>query len=49
MEEETVEYNEELAELNLQENTFPEPNEAEGKGEVKETDEFYTSKKDGEE
>lgn len=41
MEEETVEYNEELAELNVQENTFPDPNEVDGIGEVKETDEFY--------
>lgn len=42
MEEETVEYNQELADLNMQENTFPQVNEKEeGIGEVKETDEFY--------
>lgn len=42
MEEETVEYNQELADLNMQENTFETINEKEdGIGEVKETDEFY--------
>ncbi|MCI8618119.1 MAG: hypothetical protein HFJ60_07835 [Clostridia bacterium] len=42
MEEETVEYNQELADLNMKENTFPEVDEKEeGIGEVKETDEFY--------
>ena len=42
MEEETVEYNQELADLNMQENTFVEINEKEdGIGEVKETDEYY--------
>ena len=42
MEEETVEYNQELADLNMQENTFPQVNEKEeGIGKVKETDEFY--------
>ncbi len=46
MEEETVDYNEELAELNLKENTFPEPDEKEGMGEVKETDEFYPGKEE---
>lgn len=46
MEEETVEYNEELAELNLQENTFVEVDEKDGIGEVKETDEFYTDKEE---
>ncbi len=42
MEEEVVNYNQELANLNMQENTFPEVDEKEeGIGEVKETDEFY--------
>lgn len=42
MEEEKVEYNQELADLNMKENTFPEVDEKEeGIGEVKETDEFY--------
>lgn len=42
MEEEIVNYDQELADLNMQENTFPEVNEKEeGIGEVKETDEFY--------
>ena len=42
MEEEVVNYNQELADLNMQENTFPEVDEKEeGIGEVKETDEFY--------
>lgn len=42
MEEEIVNYNQELADLNMQENTFPETDEKEeGIGEVKETDEFY--------
>ena len=46
MEEETVEYNEELAELNLKENTFAEVDEKDGIGEIKETDEFYSEKKE---
>lgn len=41
MEEEKVEYSQELADLNMQENTFIEPDEKDGIGEVKETDEFY--------
>lgn len=41
MEEETVDFNQELADLNMQENTFPEPEEKDGIGEVKQTDEFY--------
>ena len=42
MEEEVVNYDQELADLNVQENTFPEINEKEeGIGEVQETDEFY--------
>ena len=42
MEEEVVNYNQELANLNMQESTFPEVDEKEeGIGEVKETDEFY--------
>lgn len=42
MEEEVVNYDQELADLNIQENTFPEVDEKEeGIGEVKETDEFY--------
>lgn len=42
MEEEIVDYNQELADLNMQENTFAQVDEkAEGIGEVKETDEFY--------
>ena len=42
MEEEVVNYDQELADLNMQENTFPEVDEKEeGIGEVKETDEFY--------
>lgn len=42
MEEEVVNYNQELADLNMQENTFPEVAEKEeGIGEVKEIDEFY--------
>lgn len=42
MEEEVVNYDLELAELNLKENTFAELDEKEeGIGEVKETDEFY--------
>jgi hypothetical protein len=42
MEEEKVLYDQELANLNMQENTFPKVNEKEdGIGEVKETDEFY--------
>lgn len=49
MEEETVDFNQELADLNLQENTFPEVNEKEdGIGEVKETDEFYQGKEGAE-
>lgn len=41
MEEEKVEFNQELADLNMQENTFIEPDEKDGIGEIKETDEFY--------
>lgn len=41
MEEEKVDFNQELADLNMQENTFIEPDEKDGIGEVKETDEFY--------
>lgn len=42
MEKEKVLYDQKLANLNMQENTFPEVNEKEdGIGEVKETDEFY--------
>ena len=41
MEEEIVDFNQELADLNMQENTFTEPDEKDGIGEVKETDEFY--------
>ncbi len=42
MEEEVVNYDPELAELNLKENSFAELDEMEeGIGEVKETDEFY--------
>ena len=42
MEEETVDYNQELADLNMQENTFAEINEKEdGIGEVKETDQYF--------
>lgn len=42
MEEEVVNYDQELADLNMQENTFPAVDEKEeGIGEVKETDEFY--------
>ena len=42
MEEEVVNYDQELADLNVQENTFPEINEKEdGIGEVKETDQYY--------
>ena len=42
MEEEVVYYDEHLAELNMQENTFAELDEKkDGIGEVKETDEFY--------
>lgn len=42
MEEEIVNYDPELAELNLKENIFAELDEKEeGIGEVKETDEFY--------
>lgn len=44
MEEEIVNYDPELAELNLQENTFVELDEEDGIGEVKETDEFYQGK-----
>ena len=45
MEEEKVLYDQELANLNMQENTFPEVNEKEdGIGEFKETDEFYQGK-----
>lgn len=45
MEEETVIFDQELADLNLQENNFAEVNEKEdGIGEVKETDEFYQGK-----
>lgn len=45
MEEEIVSFNQELADLNLKENTFTEVNEKEdGIGEVKETDEFYQGK-----
>ncbi len=45
MEEETVAFDQELADLNLKENTFAEVNEKEdGIGEVKETDEFYQGK-----
>lgn len=44
MEEEIVNYDPELAELNLQENTFAELDEEDGIGEVKETDEFYQGK-----
>ena len=46
MEEEVVNYDQELADKNMQENTFAEPDEKDGIGEVKETDEFY---KEGEE
>lgn len=46
MEEETIEFNQELADLNVQENTFIEPDEKEGIGEVKETDEFYQGGKE---
>lgn len=46
MEEEVINYDPELAELNLKENTFAELDEKEdekedGIGEVKESDEFY--------
>ena len=41
MEEEVVDYDQNLADLNMQENTFPEVDEKDGIGEVKETDEFY--------
>lgn len=45
MEEEKVLYDQELANLNMQENTFPEVNEkVDGIGEAKETDEFYQGK-----
>ena len=45
MEEENVVFDQELADLNLKENTFPEVDEKEdGIGEVKETDEFYKGK-----
>lgn len=44
MEEEVVNYDPELAELNLQENTFAVPDEKDGIGDVKETDEFYKGK-----
>ena len=45
MEEETVAFDQELADLNLKENTFAEVNEKEdGIGELKETDEFYQGK-----
>lgn len=44
MEEEIVNYDPELAELNLQENTFAELDEEDGIGEVKETDEFCQGK-----
>ena len=41
MEEEVVNYDPELAELNLKENSFVVLDDIEGIGEVKETDEFY--------
>lgn len=41
MEEETVNFDQKLADLNMQENTFPELDEKDGIGEVKPTDEFY--------
>lgn len=41
MEEEVINYDQNLADLNMQENTFSEPEEKDGIGEVKETDEFY--------
>jgi hypothetical protein len=41
MEEETVNYDQNLADINMQENIFPIPDEKDGIGEVKETDEFY--------
>ena len=41
MEEEIVNYDPELAELNLKENNFQDPHEQDGIGVVKETDEFY--------
>lgn len=45
MEQETVNYDQELANLNMQEHTFSEVNEKEdGIGIVKETDEFYQGK-----
>ena len=46
MEEETVEFNQELADINMKENTFVEPDETEGIGEVKETDEFFQGKEE---
>ena len=40
MEEEVVNYDQNLADLNMQENTFSDPEEKDGIGEVKETDEI---------
>lgn len=45
MEEEIVNYDQKLADINMQENTFLDMNEKEdGIGEIKETDEFYQRK-----
>lgn len=41
MEEEVINYDQNLADLNMKENTFTETDDLDGIGEVKETDEFY--------
>ena len=46
MEEEVVNYDQGLADLNMQENNFPELDEKDWIGEVKQTDEFYQGVKE---